>query len=88
MLFLSWPQDWTDRVSAVWARVGRSVAHVFVVSLALYMIAICGSAPASAQVAQKPAQTEISNTQRLNVTRSKLETMRKSLEGAVAGMNP
>src|SRR5262249_31992634 len=45
------------------------------------------SAIAFAQGTQKPAQSELSNSQRLNVMRSKLESMRRSLESALAGMN-
>src|SRR6266567_2369755 len=45
------------------------------------------TAPAFGQQSQKPAQSELSNVQRLNVLRSKLESMRRSLESAIAGMN-
>ena len=51
------------------------------------LIVLCASAIAFAQVTQKPAQSELSNSQRLNVMRSKLESMRRSLESALAGMN-
>src|SRR6266852_4992553 len=74
--------------NAGFSLVKRPSVLVLVVSIAICALAISlTSALAFAQQPQKSAQSELSNSQRLTVMRSKLESMRRSLESAIAGMN-
>jgi outer membrane assembly lipoprotein YfiO len=59
------------------------------ISLAVFFaIALSTAVVASAQVNKnQPAETGLSNLQRLDIMRSKLESMRRSLDSAIAAMN-
>ena len=63
-----------------------AIALVISTAVCALMISLT-TAPAIAQQPQKSTQSELSNSQRLNVMRSKLESMRRSLESGIAGMN-
>src|SRR5262249_12014282 len=66
----------------------RSNRALQVVVLIAALFAPCLSQRSTA-FAQQPrqAQSELSNTQRLNVMKSKLEAMRRSLSSAIAAVN-
>ena len=56
-------------------------------AFAVLAIALSNGAVASAQQPAKQTQSGLSNVQRLDVMRSKLEAMRRSLDSAIAGLN-
>jgi outer membrane protein assembly factor BamD len=85
MFFLSSPHVCADKNVGRRSRLARFTPLTFITLMALCTLAMLVSAPVFAQTQQKGV-SEISNTQRLNVMRSKIETMRKSLESAMAGM--
>src|SRR5438552_2572665 len=87
MLFHSSANSCADK-SAKSRLVKRPAAIAFVITIAIGALIISlTTAAALAQQPQKSTQSELSNAQRLNVMRSKLESMRRSLESAIAGMN-
>jgi len=63
--------------------------RVLQVALLIAALLAPGLAQMSTAFAQQPqqARSDLSNTQRLNIMRSKLEAMRRSLSSAIAGMN-
>src|SRR6266581_4482458 len=83
MVFRLWPNSYSGR------HLSRSIGRTLcLISIAIGLVGFSpATAPAFGQQSQKPAQSELSNVQRLNVLRSKLESMRRSLESAIAGMN-
>ena len=64
------------------ARAWRVVPAV----LAILVIAFINASPAAAQ-GKTQVQSSLSNLQRLDIMRSKLEAMRRSLESAISGLN-
>ena len=56
-------------------------------ALAILAVALSGAAPASAQGTANQSQSGLSNVKRMDVMRSKLEAMRRSLDSAIAGLN-
>ncbi|MEK6336456.1 MAG: outer membrane protein assembly factor BamD [Acidobacteriota bacterium] len=56
-------------------------------AFAVLAIALSNGAVASAQQPSNKTQSGLSNVQRLDVMRSKLEAMRRSLDSAIAGLN-
>src|SRR5947207_2300797 len=83
MVFRSWLNSYSGR------RLNRSIGRkLWLISIAIGLVGFSpATVPAFGPQSQKPAQSELSNVQRLNVLRSKLESMRRSLESAIAGMN-
>lgn len=72
------------------ARMHNSRAIRRLVSVALVVCAIAivaGSAFSQGNKSQTQTQSGLSNAQRMDVMRSKLEAMRRSLENAIAGIN-
>ena len=67
---------------------GISVFAFAIAVTSCALVLSCADAAVFAQGAQKQTQSELSATQRLNVMRSKLEAMRRSLESGIAGMPP
>jgi len=56
-------------------------------AVALFAVILLTSGVASAQGNKNQAQSGLSNIQRLDITRSKLEAMRRSLDNAIAALN-
>jgi outer membrane protein assembly factor BamD len=66
----------------------RGTLRLILLATALLAIAISAAAVASAQDNKnQSAQTGLSNLQRMDIMRSKLESMRRSLDSAIAAMN-
>lgn len=59
----------------------------FAVALALFAVTLSLSGMASAQGNKGQSQSGLSNIQRFDIMRSKLEAMRRSLDNAIAAMN-
>src|SRR5689334_14336897 len=66
---------------------GRSRSPLQVAVLIAALLAPCLSQKAAFAQQPQQGQSDLSNTQRLNVMKSKLEAMRRSLQSAIAAMN-
>jgi outer membrane protein assembly factor BamD len=67
-------------------RIRACAWHLVAGGLAILIIAFMSASPTSAQ-GKTQVQSGLSNLQRLDVMRSKLEAMRRSLESAISGLN-
>jgi outer membrane protein assembly factor BamD len=61
--------------------------HMIAVGFAICAIALSTTGLSRAQGSKSQSQTGLSNAQRMDVMRSKLEAMRRSLDNAIAAMN-
>ena len=65
----------------------RSALNFLILALAICVLTLSIAAAAFAQGSKNQTQSGLSNAQRLDVMRSKLEAMRRSLDSAIAAMN-
>ncbi len=88
MVFHLWPRVFGGSFIEIRTSVRffRSFAHVVAIGVCALILPLA-TTQVFAQSTEKQGQTEFSAAQRLNVMRSKLESMRRSLDSASAGMN-